>query len=145
MAEAGFFFLDLADWVQCFYCGGGIFAWASGDIPFKVHARFYPFCSYVIANLGKEDVAHISAKFPPPTAPDRPVQLTEEEAELLLNHPMCKVSSFTTQSLKILVSRLCNLKFFLKVFVTSTNKVGQRLCFSLFVNNFLTTVSVVEG
>ncbi|XP_066941311.1 death-associated inhibitor of apoptosis 1-like isoform X1 [Macrobrachium rosenbergii] len=90
MAEAGFFSIDLVDWVQCFNCGGGLFAWRSGDNPLHDHARFYSFCPFIKEKLGEETVAKIAAENPPPLAPDRPVQLSEEEAELLLALPVCK-------------------------------------------------------
>ncbi|KAK4303390.1 hypothetical protein Pmani_024586 [Petrolisthes manimaculis] len=52
LAWAGFFSTGLADWVQCFHCSGGLFAWRRGDDPLRDHARYYPFCPYRLLGMG---------------------------------------------------------------------------------------------
>ncbi|KAK7067889.1 Protein DETOXIFICATION 47, chloroplastic [Halocaridina rubra] len=47
MAEAGLYFLGLSDIVRCFHCDGGLYNWRMDDIPWEVHARWYPLCPYV--------------------------------------------------------------------------------------------------
>lgn len=90
MADAGFFSTELADWVQCFFCGGGLYGWLKGDDPSKDHARFYSFCPFIQEKLGEEEVLKVCAANPPPKTKDRSVKLTDEEVDLMLHYPMCK-------------------------------------------------------
>ncbi|XP_037792861.1 death-associated inhibitor of apoptosis 1-like, partial [Penaeus monodon] len=53
LAEAGFIYTGVGDWVQCFQCGGGIHTWRRGDDPWADHAHFYPYCPFVREHLGQ--------------------------------------------------------------------------------------------
>lgn len=101
LAEAGFIYTGVGDWVQCFQCGGGIHTWRRGDDPWADHAHFYPYCPFVREHLGQgggeSGMGESPALSPPPapSAPSRPEELSPEEAKLLLHHPiaqqlMCK-------------------------------------------------------
>lgn len=90
LAEAGFFSTGLADWVQCFHCGGGLYGWHQGDNPIADHARFFPFCPFARAKLGEDAVTLSRLETPPPMPNCRSVTLTENEAELILHHPIAK-------------------------------------------------------
>ncbi|XP_071546768.1 baculoviral IAP repeat-containing protein 7-like isoform X2 [Panulirus ornatus] len=90
LAEAGFFSTGLADWVQCFHCGGGLFGWRQGDDPVRDHARFYPFCPFIRLRAGEEAVTHSWKDNSVPTVKSRPITLSTQEAELLLHHPIAK-------------------------------------------------------
>ncbi|XP_071546581.1 baculoviral IAP repeat-containing protein 7-like isoform X2 [Panulirus ornatus] len=90
LAEAGFFSTGLADWVQCFHCGGGLFGWRQGDDPVRDHARFYPFCPFIRLRAAEEAVTHNWRDNSVPTIENRSVTLSNQEAELLLHHPIAK-------------------------------------------------------
>ena len=40
MAEAGYYYTGQNDFVRCFFCGGGLESWHTGDDPWKKHARY---------------------------------------------------------------------------------------------------------
>lgn len=96
LAEAGFVYTGAGDWVQCFQCGGGIHTWRCGDDPWVDHARFYPHCSFVREHLGQGGGASGMGESPAlspsplPAVPSRPEELSPEEAELLLHHPIAQ-------------------------------------------------------
>lgn len=93
LAEAGFFSTGLADWVQCFHCGGGLHSWRQGDDPWTEHSRFYPYCPFVRMQRGEDTVIRCWKENPAPCVPPRPIALTPEESDLLLHHPVAKVAS----------------------------------------------------
>nr|XP_053634163.1 baculoviral IAP repeat-containing protein 2-like isoform X2 [Cherax quadricarinatus] len=80
----------LADWVQCFHCGGGLFGWRQGDDPVSDHARFYPFCSFIRMLHDEETINKVSKENPVPVVKTRPLSLSDQETELLLFHPIAK-------------------------------------------------------
>ncbi|PYZ99355.1 baculoviral IAP repeat-containing protein 7 [Penaeus vannamei] len=90
LAEAGFFSTGLADWVQCFHCGGGLHSWRQGDDPWTEHSRFYPYCPFVRMQRGEDTVIRCWKENPAPCVPPRPIALTPEESDLLLHHPVAK-------------------------------------------------------
>lgn len=49
LARAGFFYTQISDYVQCFYCHIDIGEWQPLDIPLHEHLRWSPSC--VFANL----------------------------------------------------------------------------------------------
>lgn len=51
LAKAGFFYLGVADHVQCVFCRGVIKDWEINDDPHCEHERLFPNCPFV---LGKE-------------------------------------------------------------------------------------------
>lgn len=52
LAECGFFYIDIEDHVECFFCGGRVGDWEPFDNPWKVHSKLYPRCGFV--NLEKK-------------------------------------------------------------------------------------------
>ncbi|CAL4059467.1 unnamed protein product, partial [Meganyctiphanes norvegica] len=48
LAEAGFFYINLSDHVNCFHCGGGLRNWRDAADPWTEHAKHYPQCNFVI-------------------------------------------------------------------------------------------------
>lgn len=92
LVAAGFFHTGLSDWVQCFHCGGGLFAWRRGDDPAADHARYYPWCPFVRTMCGKTREQWPWGDNTPPPPVIRPIDLSTHEVDLLLAHPLAKVS-----------------------------------------------------
>ncbi|CAC5394460.1 XIAP [Mytilus coruscus] len=59
LADAGFFFTGDEDVVRCHYCDGGLRNWEPGDIPWQEHARWFPFCKYLIKMKGREYIEEV--------------------------------------------------------------------------------------
>jgi hypothetical protein len=47
LAQAGFYYLGIADEVRCFYCDGGLRNWLQSDDPWFEHTRWFPKCPFV--------------------------------------------------------------------------------------------------
>jgi len=56
-------FIGVDDVVRCHYCDGGLRNWESGDDPWEEHARWFPFCKYIIKMKGKEYIDSIRRKY----------------------------------------------------------------------------------
>lgn len=91
LVAAGFFYTGLADWVQCFHCGGGLFAWRKDDDPAADHARYYPWCPFIRTVKCKVREQWPWGDNTPPPAVIRPIDLSGQEEVLLLAHPLAKV------------------------------------------------------
>lgn len=91
LVAAGFFYTCLSDWVQCFHCGGGLFAWRRNDDPAADHARYYPSCPFIRTVCGKAKEQGLWGDNTPPLPVVRPTDLSPQEEELLLAHPLAKV------------------------------------------------------
>lgn len=50
LAQAGFFYFDVNDRVQCFCCSGMLGGWEIGDTAWGEHARHYPYCFFVLGH-----------------------------------------------------------------------------------------------
>lgn len=96
LAAAGFFHSGRADWLQCFSCGGGIFGWQKGEQPLEVHLRYYPLCPFARAAAAPD------GSRPAPLLPSGvggggggqgALAIQTEDAELLAQHPLAKVST----------------------------------------------------
>lgn len=44
------------DYCRCFFCGGGLRNWDSGDDPWVEHTRWFPKCAFVQQNRGRRFV-----------------------------------------------------------------------------------------
>ncbi|XP_045136593.1 baculoviral IAP repeat-containing protein 3-like [Portunus trituberculatus] len=84
LSDAGFFYTGLSDFVQCFHCGGGLFAWRAKDDPFANHARYYPHCSFIRMAHNVPNGAEMNGEA---NTLERPLTLSKTEAEMLLHHP----------------------------------------------------------
>ncbi|KAK7792000.1 hypothetical protein R5R35_004203 [Gryllus longicercus] len=62
LSEAGFFYTGKSDKTVCFHCGGGLKDWEETDDPWVEHAKWFPKCSYVVLNKGKEFVASVAGE-----------------------------------------------------------------------------------
>lgn len=51
LAQAGFYYLGVADEVRCFYCDGGLRNWLQNDDPWFEHTRWFPKCPFVSINI----------------------------------------------------------------------------------------------
>lgn len=91
LVAAGFFYTGLSDWVQCFHCGGGLFAWRRNDDPVTDHARYYPWCPFIRTVCGKTKEQGPWGDNTPPPPIIRPIDLSCQEEDLLLSHPLAKV------------------------------------------------------
>lgn len=47
LAQAGFYYLNRDDYVQCAYCLGTIYNWIDGDNAMEEHRRLNPTCSFI--------------------------------------------------------------------------------------------------
>ena len=47
MAQAGFYFLNTSDRVQCVFCRGSLHAWSENDSAMAEHAKAFNFCRFV--------------------------------------------------------------------------------------------------
>ncbi|XP_071530777.1 baculoviral IAP repeat-containing protein 7-like [Panulirus ornatus] len=99
LVAAGFFYTGVSDWVQCFHGGCGLFCWRKGDDPIADHARYYPWCPFIRTKKDEEAststttttaTQKIWGDNDPPSAVIRPIALTDEEANLLLAHPIAQ-------------------------------------------------------
>ncbi|KAG0721610.1 Death-associated inhibitor of apoptosis 2 [Chionoecetes opilio] len=86
LAEAGFFYTGLSDFIQCFHCGGGLFGWRADDDLFADHARYYPCCNFIRNKRSEQGVPAIHEANTTELQPS----FTKQEAELLLHHPLAK-------------------------------------------------------
>lgn len=91
LVKAGFFYTGLSDWTQCFHCGGGLFAWREGDDPAVDHTLYYPWCPFIRTVCEKDAVQRPWGDSFPPAPIIRPIDLTSQEEDLLLAHPLAKV------------------------------------------------------
>ncbi|XP_071137536.1 putative inhibitor of apoptosis isoform X2 [Mytilus edulis] len=62
LADAGFFYTGEEDVVRCHYCDGGLRHWEQGDVPWEEHARWFPFCKFLIKMKGREFIEEIKRK-----------------------------------------------------------------------------------
>ncbi|XP_076052351.1 inhibitor of apoptosis protein-like [Oratosquilla oratoria] len=112
LVQAGFYWTGVGDLVQCFHCHGGIMGWREGEDPIDLHARLYPTCPFALSERGKKfgrqcqeqlsssPLQHRGLRFDesPFVAEEdlwrlrgvRTHRLKEEEARLLLLHPMAQ-------------------------------------------------------
>ncbi|XP_074530220.1 E3 ubiquitin-protein ligase XIAP [Halichoeres trimaculatus] len=56
LARAGFYSTGTGDKVLCFRCGGGLKSWQPEEDPWEQHAKYYPGCSFLLAEKGQEFV-----------------------------------------------------------------------------------------
>lgn len=50
LAQAGLYYLGESDQVQCFYCGGRLKDWESGDNAWDEHSKFFPHCFFILGH-----------------------------------------------------------------------------------------------
>ncbi|XP_069136695.1 uncharacterized protein [Argopecten irradians] len=72
LAAAGFFYTGDGDTVRCHYCDGGLREWEPEDDPWVEHARWFPFCKFVLKIKGI-DFIQASATGNPGIAQQAPV------------------------------------------------------------------------
>lgn len=53
-SEAGFYYSGIADFVRCFYCGGGLKNWEPTHDVWIEHIKWYPTCEFLIEKKGKK-------------------------------------------------------------------------------------------
>ncbi|XP_044005575.1 baculoviral IAP repeat-containing protein 7-A-like [Aphidius gifuensis] len=56
MAEAGFFYSSIGDYVICHHCGNGIKDWKNNEDPWEEHARYFPECYFLRLIKGNDFV-----------------------------------------------------------------------------------------
>ncbi|KAE8286186.1 E3 ubiquitin-protein ligase XIAP [Larimichthys crocea] len=64
LARAGFYSTGTGDKALCFRCGGGLKSWQPDEDPWEEHAKYYPGCSFLLAEKGQEFVNHIQLQYP---------------------------------------------------------------------------------
>lgn len=50
LAQAGFYYLEEGDKVQCFCCGGKLSGWEPEDVAWEEHARHFPNCFFILGH-----------------------------------------------------------------------------------------------
>ncbi|CAG5128038.1 unnamed protein product [Candidula unifasciata] len=56
LVKSGLFFAGYGDCCKCFFCGGGLRNWESGDNAYVEHARWFDKCSFIRQFMGLEFV-----------------------------------------------------------------------------------------
>ncbi|XP_068117217.1 baculoviral IAP repeat-containing protein 1-like [Hyperolius riggenbachi] len=56
LAQAGFFFTGIRDTVQCFSCGGCLGNWEEDDDPWKEHAKWFSYCSFLQSQKNRDEI-----------------------------------------------------------------------------------------
>jgi Inhibitor of Apoptosis domain len=65
LANAGFYYLNIADQVKCAFCGGIIGQWEVNDQPLNEHRKFFPDCPIVRqVELQQEEIGIQSVRTP---------------------------------------------------------------------------------
>ncbi|KAK3535787.1 hypothetical protein QTP70_021099 [Hemibagrus guttatus] len=64
LARAGFYSMGQGECVVCFKCGGQLKNWQPDDDPWVEHAKFYPGCSFLLAEKGQEFINSIQLRHP---------------------------------------------------------------------------------
>ncbi|XP_057204853.1 E3 ubiquitin-protein ligase XIAP isoform X2 [Triplophysa rosa] len=64
LARAGFYSTGERDKVICFKCGGGVKDWLPDEDPWEEHAKYYPGCSFLLAEKGNEYVSQVQLRRP---------------------------------------------------------------------------------
>ncbi|XP_047440870.1 E3 ubiquitin-protein ligase XIAP [Mugil cephalus] len=64
LARAGFYSTGERDEVLCFHCNGGLKDWQPSEDPWEEHAKYYPGCSFLLAEKGQEFVNSIQLQRP---------------------------------------------------------------------------------
>ncbi|XP_063443263.1 baculoviral IAP repeat-containing protein 2-like [Mytilus trossulus] len=60
LADAGFFYFDYIDYVQCFCCGGCLRTWSIDDDPLERHIERFPYCTFhVDIRKSNTEASHI--------------------------------------------------------------------------------------
>lgn len=59
LAQAGFYYLGIADEVRCFYCDGGLRNWLQNDDPWFEHTRWFPKCPFVLLVKGSAYIKNV--------------------------------------------------------------------------------------
>ena len=62
MAMAGFLFAGYQDYTRCFFCGGELRNWESGEEPWIEYARWFPQCAFVKQNKGETFIQEVLKK-----------------------------------------------------------------------------------
>ncbi|KAJ8314616.1 hypothetical protein KUTeg_006766 [Tegillarca granosa] len=63
LAAAGFYYTGEDDTVRCHYCDGGLRQWEPGDNPWVEHARWFPFCKYVVKMKGFHFIEEVARTY----------------------------------------------------------------------------------
>ena len=90
IADAGFYYLGDGDRVKCWYCNGGLKNWERFDDPWIEHAKWFPFCEYLLKNRGVDFVKDIVRGFVTlnrPPVPNPPPKSKLQGLEKLVNYP----------------------------------------------------------
>ncbi|XP_052088207.1 baculoviral IAP repeat-containing protein 3-like isoform X2 [Mytilus californianus] len=84
LVDAGFFYTGEEDTVRCHYCDGGLRNWEPKDIPWEEHARWFPFCKFVIKMKGREYIDEIRIKH---ETKERNEEVAYRSDESFVDHP----------------------------------------------------------
>ncbi|XP_066543992.1 baculoviral IAP repeat-containing protein 1 isoform X1 [Amia ocellicauda] len=63
LAECGFFYTGVKDYVQCFSCRGVLGDWEVGSDPWKEHAKWFPQCDYIRTRLSDSTISEIGRSY----------------------------------------------------------------------------------
>ena len=51
--------VGISDCLRCFWCGGGLQDWKSGETPYHEHARWFPSCEFLVQQKGQSYVENV--------------------------------------------------------------------------------------
>lgn len=57
LANAGFYYTDLADRVKCHCCRGVLYNWVAGDNAFTEHQKHFPQCEFIKRRISTMDIS----------------------------------------------------------------------------------------
>ncbi|XP_044005876.1 E3 ubiquitin-protein ligase XIAP-like [Aphidius gifuensis] len=63
MAEAGFLYSSIGDYVICHHCGNGMKDWKNNEDPWEEHARYFPECYFLRLVKGNDFVQRYSLQY----------------------------------------------------------------------------------
>ena len=62
LAEAGWFYTGVCDYVRCFACGWGAYQWEASDIPWEEHANKKGDCPFLREKKGEDFIEYANFK-----------------------------------------------------------------------------------
>lgn len=88
LAQAGFYYLGIADEVRCFHCDGGLRFWLVDDDPWFEHARCFPKCQFVQLVKGQLFIENVQSQISQSSAIPQQQQQHLEQSQSSSNGPV---------------------------------------------------------
>ncbi|XP_045195520.2 baculoviral IAP repeat-containing protein 2-like isoform X1 [Mercenaria mercenaria] len=85
MVEAGLVYTGVGDSVRCYFCGGGLRNWESGDVPMEEHGKWYPKCPHILLVKGQAYIERLIRGEKPETDGDDGISSLKDSVDSV-NH-----------------------------------------------------------